>query len=187
MRGISSRTKWTIALAATGTVAVASAGIAMGAYALGGMKTSSQAPLLAHPVTRAVAMRPTQARQLTVHAAARTKASRAATAPTSFEGKLSLHDGLVKLKVLRVFAPTRSSQLSWQLLGRKAFLEIGPRVQIRDSRGAQIPLSLVDDAIARVQGRLLPAASWRWSDDELRPVISVRRVVILRLDPDFGD
>jgi len=183
MRGISKRMQLTITLAAAGTVA----GVAMGAYAFGGTKNPSLAPLQAHPVARVVAMQPAETRQLTVHTAARPKASRPVTPATSFEGKLSLHDGLVKLKVLRVFAPTRSSQLSWQLLGRKAFLEVGPSVEIRDSRGAQIPFSLVDDAIARVHGRLLPAASWRWDDDELRPVISVRRIVVLRLDPALGD
>ena len=185
MRGISKRRQWTIAVAAAATVA--GGGVAMGAYAFGGTKTPGLAPLQAQRVVRTVSPRPAETRQLTVHVAARPKASRPAPAATSFEGKLSLHDGLVKLKVLRVVAPSRSSQLSWQLLGRKAYLEIGPSVQIRDARGAQIPFSFVDDAIARVQGRLLPTASWRWDDDELRPVISVRRIVILRLDPDFGD
>jgi hypothetical protein len=51
----------------------------------------------------------------------------------------------------------------------------------------QIAPALVDDAIARVHGRLLPASAWRWSDDELRPVIRAQRIVVLRLDREFGD
>ena len=128
-------------------------------------------------------MQQAQTRQLTMHASTRPKVTRT----TGFEGELSLHDGLVKLKVHRVFGLASGSQTSFQLLGQKTILAVGPSVQILDSRGARIPLSFTDDALARVYGRLLPAASWRWSGDELRPVISVRRIVILQLDPDFGD
>jgi hypothetical protein len=65
---------------------------------------------------------------------------------------------------------------------------MGQGVRIVDRSGRQIAPALADDAIARVQGRLLPRSAWRWSDDgDLRPVIHAQRIVVLRLDPDFGD
>ncbi len=113
----------------------------------------------------------------------RRQALPAANGLASFEGKLSLDDGLVKLKVVRVLTPG-NARITGLLLGRKALLDVGLDVRISDTRGAQIPFPLIDDAIARVSGRLLPTGAWRWDGDDLRPVIATRRIAILQLDRD---
>ena len=108
----------------------------------------------------------------------------AAGAQLGFEGKLSLDDGLVKLKIARVLSPSAGGQQSLLLLGRKALLEVGLNVDIRDARGARVPFPLIDDVIARVNGRLLPARAWRWDGDDLRPVIAATRIVVLQFELD---
>jgi hypothetical protein len=178
MRRINTKTRFTIALATTGTVAVASAGMALGAHVF----APAKAPDRVVPSRVVIARVPD--RVVVARVPARVTKPRPAAALNSFEGKLSVDDGVLKLKVLRVFGPTRGSQLSWQLLDRKAYLATGALVQLRDARGALIPLGVADDAIVRVQGKLLPTGSWRWDEDELRPVISVQRIVILRLEID---
>jgi hypothetical protein len=125
-------------------------------------------------------------RRVSVHTTKRSAAVRRAPALARFEGKLSLDDGLFKLKVMRIVG-AGSSQYSWQLYEHRAALDVGPNVRIADGRGRQISLAFIDDAIVRVYGRLLPTTAWRWTDDGLRPVIRVQRIVVLRLDPEFGD
>ena len=181
MKKIGNRTEWKVALAAMGTTAVLGIGIATGTYAFAG---SGKTRIAASPATPAIAAgKP--ALRATALSTKRTASDRPARTLPTFEGKLGLDDGLVKLKVLRIVGA--SSQNSWQLFEHRAVLAVGPRPRFVDTRGRQIPFALVDDAIARVHGRLLPTSAWRWSDDELRPVIRAHRIVVLRLDREFGD
>jgi hypothetical protein len=199
MRGTNSRITRRIAVVAAVTAAVGGAGVALGAYAFGG---SDAAPshlavgVIGNGPARAqlaavapTALYPHRTRKPTAQpkVAARHAASRRVPAVSSFEGKLGLDDGLVKLKVYRVLGPAARSQLAFWLLEHRAVLQIGPGVRVVDQRGAQVSLALIDDAIVRVHGRLLPTASWYRNDDELRPVIRVQRVVVLQLDRGLGD
>lgn len=166
------------ALVAVGTAAIL--GVATGAYAFGG--SSSPRPTLAQA-------RPAVAPATYPKRAARSSQGPVARAhqqaPSAFEGELSLDDGLVKLKVLRIVAG-RPRQ-AWRLFEHRAVLDLSPHARIVDTRGGKISPAIVDDAIARVSGRLLPTSAWRWTDDELRPVIHAQRIVVLRLDRTFGD
>jgi hypothetical protein len=182
MKNFRNSTERKVALVAAGAAAALGIGVAAGAYGFAGSSTNWTA---ASPATRAVAVEKLALRQ-TAHSTKRAVPNRPAPALSTFDGKLSLDDGLVKLKVLRIVG-AGNSQRSWQLFEHRAVLDVGPRVRIVDGRGMQIAPALVDDAIARVHGRLLPASAWRWSDDELRPVIRAQRIVVLRLDREFGD
>lgn len=183
MRNISSTTRLKAALVAVGTVAILGAGVATGAYAFSGSSTTQLAPAPAAPAV-AVAMQ--SVRRPSVHATKPAVRVRRAPAFSIFEGKLSLDDGFFMLKVMRI-AGAGSSQYAWQLYAHRALLDVGPRVRIADGRGGQISAAFVDDAIVRVYGRLLPTSAWRWTDGGLRPVIRAQRIVVLRLDPEFGD
>jgi hypothetical protein len=182
MKNFRNTTERRVALAAAGAAAALGIGVATGAYTFAGSSTTRTA---GSPAVRAVAgekLAPSRATRSTMRAVAK----RPAPALSTFDGKLSLDDGLVKLKVLRIVG-AGSSRRSWQLFEHRALLDVGPRVRIVDGRGLQIAPALADDAIARVHGRLLPASAWRWSDDELRPVIRAQRIVVLRLDRELGD
>ena len=183
MRTISSTKGSKAALVAVGTVAILGAGMVTGAHAFAGSSTTQLVPA---PATPAVAVTKQVTRRLSVHSSRRSAAVRRAPALSSFEGKLSLDDGLFKLKVMRIVG-AGSSQYSWQLYEHRAALDVRPNVRIVDGRGRQISLAFIDDAIVRVYGRLLPTTAWRWTDDGLRPVIRAQRIVVLRLDPEFGD
>jgi hypothetical protein len=183
VRTISSTKGLKAALVAVGTVAILGAGMVTGAHAFAGSNTTQLVPA---PATPAVAVTKQVTRRLSVHSSKRSAAVRRAPALSSFEGKLSLDDGLFKLKVMRIVG-AGSSQYSWQLYEHRAALDVGPRVRIVDGRGRQIALAFIDDAIVRVHGRLLPTSAWRWTEDGLRPVIRAERIVVLRLDPEFGD
>jgi hypothetical protein len=183
VRTIGSTTRLKAALVAVGTVAILGAGVATGAYAFADSNTTQLAPA---PATPGVAVTTQMTRRVSVHTTKRSAAVRRAPALARFEGKLSLDDGLFKLKVMRIVG-AGSSQYSWQLYEHRAALDVGPNVRIADGRGRQISLAFIDDAIVRVYGRLLPTTAWRWTDDGLRPVIRVQRIVVLRLDPEFGD
>lgn len=181
MKRIGKRTERKMALAAAGTAAVLGIGVATGAYAFAGSSTTRAA---ASPAAPAVAAGTPAVRGTTL--STKPAVSKRPARPLStFEGKLGLDDGLVKLKVLRIVGG--SAQPSWQLFEHRAVLAVGPRPRIVDGQGRKISFALVDDAIARVHGRLLPTSTWRWSDDELRPVIRAQRIVVLRLDREFGD
>ena len=197
MRSTGSTTRLKVTLAA-GTVAILGVGVATGAYAFSGSNTTQLVPapatpsvatanqLVPAPATPAVAVTKPVVRRVSVRATKRATVVRRAPALSLYEGKLSLDDGLFKLKVMHIVG-ARNSQASWQLYEHRAALDIGPRVPLVDWRGGHVSPALVDDAIVRVYGRLLPTSAWRWTDDGPRPVIRAQRIVILRFDPDFGD
>ena len=183
MKSTRNTRNWKIAAVSAGTAAVLGIGVATGAHAFAGSKTTYVA---APPAQAAVPIAKLEVRK-TSPSTKHVVAKRPAKALSTFEGELSLHDGLVKLDVQRI-GGARSSQYSWQLFEHHAVLQLEQGVRIVDRNGRQISPVLADDSIARVQGRLLPRSAWRWSDDgDLRPVIRAHRIVVLRLDPHFGD
>ena len=189
MRSIGSTTRLKATLVAVGTVAILGAGVATGAYAFSGSNTTQLVPALATPAapaTLAAAATKQEVRRASVHATKRATVVRRASALSMYEGKLSLDDGYFKLKVMHIVG-ARNSQSSWQLYEHRAALDAAPRVPLVDWRGRHVSPALVDDAIVRVYGRLLPTSAWRWTDDGLRPVIGAQRIVILRFDPESGD
>jgi hypothetical protein len=183
MKGIRNRREWKVALISASTAAVLGMGMAAGAHAFAGPNTTYLAATRAKQV---VAVTKREVRE----SAASTKrlaAKRPAKALATFEGELSVDDGLFKLDVQRMVGK-ESSRYSWQLFEHRAALHLAPGVGIVDWRGMQVAPALADDAIVRVRGRLLPRSSWQWSDDgDLRPVINAQRIVVLRLDHELGD
>ena len=183
MKSIGNNRNWKIALVSAGTAAVLGIGVATGAHAFAGSNSTTY--VAAPPAQAAVPIAKFDVRKTssTKHVAAK----RPAKALSTFEGELSLDDGLVKLDVQRI-GGAANSNYSWQLLEHHAVLQLEQGVRIVDRSGRQIAPVLADDSIALVQGRLLPRSAWRWNDDgELRPVIRAHRIVVLRLDRESGD
>lgn len=181
MKSIRNRKHWKAALVSVGTLAVLGIGVATGASAFAGSNTTRVA---AAPATPTVATKAREVRRLA--ASPPSHAKQPARALSTFEGELSLDDGLVKLKVQRILGG--NSRYSWQLFEHRAVLAMGQGVRIVDRSGRQVAPAFADDSIARVQGRLLPRSAWRWSDDgDLRPVIHAQRIVVLRFDHELGD
>ena len=181
MKGIRNRREWKVALISAGTAAVLGIGMATGAHAFAG---SNGTYLAATPAKQVLAVTKQQVRE-SAHSTKRPAAKRPAKALSTFEGKLSVDDGLVKLEVQRIIG---KQSYSWQLFEHHALLHLAPGVGIIDGRGMQVAPALADDAIVRVQGRLVRRSSWQWSDDgDLRPVIWAQRITVLRLDQEFGD
>ena len=183
MRNINSTKALKATLVGVGAVAVLGAGMATGARAFAGSSTTQ---LVSVPATPAVAVANRSIRPVSVHSTNRSVAVRRAPALSKFEGKLSLDDGFLKLKVMRIVG-AGSSRNSWQLYEHRAALDVGQRVPSVDWRGRPVSLAFIDDAIVRVYGRLLPTTAWRWTDDGLRPVIRAQRIVVLQFDREFGD
>ena len=182
MKGITDRSGWKIAVVSAGTAAVLGIGMATGAHAFGGSKTTY---LAAAPAKQVLAVTKQEVRE---SADSKPRAEkRPAKALSVYEGKLSVDDGLLKLEVQRILGK-KSSQYTWQLFEHHAVLRLGSGVGIVDRSGRQVAPAFADDSIARVQGRLLPRSAWRWSDDgDLRPVIHAQRIVVLRFDHELGD
>jgi hypothetical protein len=183
MKPIRNTREWKIALISAGTAAVLGIGMTTGAHAFAGSNTTY---LSATPAKQVVAVAKRDVRE-SADSTKRRAAKRPAKALSTFEGKLSVDDGLFKLEVQRIIGKG-SSQYSWQLFEHHAVLQLAPGVGIVDGRGMQVAPALADDAIVRVQGRLLARSSWQWSDDgDLRPLIRAQRIVVLRLDHELGD
>ena len=181
MKSIGNRREWKVALVSAGAVAVLGIGVATGASAFAGSNTTRLAAAPANPV---VATKGREVRRLA--ASPKPAKAKPASAFSTFEGELSLDDGLVKLEVQRILG--RNSRYSWQLFEHRAVVALGQGVRILDRSGRQVAPAFADDSIARVQGRLLPRSAWRWSDDgDLRPVIHAQRIVVLRFDHESGD
>jgi hypothetical protein len=102
-----------------------------------------------------------------------------ATRLQGFTGELSRKDtGAFELKVT-----LRQNGL---LVDRDVRLLIA-RAKVTNRLGH--PAQLLDDATARVTGRMLPRSAWRYDDDgRLIPTFAVNRVIVLAFTPpDQGD
>ena len=98
----------------------------------------------------------------------------------SYLGEASLEDtGVLTLDVKQVLAG-RGAQA--QLVGREARLLTGPATRITNVQGGLVARTLLDHALVRVQGRLLPVSAWPLNDEgERLPSIRVSRIVVVQL------
>jgi hypothetical protein len=95
----------------------------------------------------------------------------------SFLGQASLDStGLLTLDVNQV----RGAQAL--LVGREVRLLTGPATRIANVQGGLVARTLLDQALVRVQGRLLPVNAWAWNDQGERvPTIRASRILVLQL------
>jgi hypothetical protein len=95
----------------------------------------------------------------------------------SFLGQTSLDDtGLLTLDVNQVGGAQAL------LVGREVRLLTGPATRIANVQGGLVARTLLDQAMVRVQGRLLPVNAWAWNDQGERvPTIRASRIVVLQL------
>lgn len=95
----------------------------------------------------------------------------------SFLGQTSLDDtGLLTLDVNQVGGAQAL------LVGREVRLLTGPATRIANVQGGLVARTLLDQAMVRVQGRLLPVNAWAWNDQGERvPTIRATRIVVLQL------
>jgi hypothetical protein len=108
----------------------------------------------------------------------------ARSAAWTFEGKADLHDsGALELKVRTTAGVPRAFESVRRLLvGRDVLLE-NTRVPIVDLNGRGVSRSLLEDAILRVKGTLLPPGHWRYDlDGEATPTVRASRIIVLGLD-----
>lgn len=122
---------------------------------------------------------------LVATAAARVGIHTAVTKPQAgafYVGKLSVKDnGLLKLDVQQV-AGARGAQAL--LVGRDARLLTGRATKLVDLQGTRVARALLDDAIVRVRGQLLPVSAWPFDDEgERLPTIRAAQIVVLQLEP----
>ena len=98
----------------------------------------------------------------------------------SYLGEASLEDtGLLTLDVNQVAG--RGAQAL--LVGREARLLTGPATRIVNAQGGVVARTLLDHAIVRVQGRLLPVNAWQLNDEgERQPTIRATRIIVLQLE-----
>jgi len=156
-----------------GFVAVVGAAVAGSLVAVAGsLVVSAKASAVAQPVQRQV--------QPVVGASASVVAQpvqRQVQPAASYLGQASLDDtGLLTLDVNQV----RGAQAL--LVGREARLLTGPATRIANVQGGLVARALLDQAIVRVQGRLLPVGLWAWNDQGERvPTIRANRIVVLQL------
>jgi len=101
-------------------------------------------------------------------------------AAVSYLGEASLDDtGLLTLDVNQVAG--RAAQAL--LVGREARLLTGPATRIVNAQGGVVARTLLDHAIVRVQGRLLPVTAWPLNDEgERQPTIRVRQILVVQLE-----
>jgi hypothetical protein len=105
-----------------------------------------------------------------------------AQTPASYLGKASLDNdtGALSVDVKQVVAARGTQTL---LLGHDVRLLTGPATRIVDRQGAAVARTLLEDAIVRVQGRLLPTSAWALNDDgEREPTIRANRILVLQLE-----
>jgi hypothetical protein len=102
--------------------------------------------------------------------------------PSSFLGKVSLDNdtGVLSVDVEQVLAARGRQTL---LVGHDVRLVTGPATLIVDQHGASVASTLLEDAIVRVQGRLLPNSAWAVNDDgEREPTVRATRILVLQLE-----
>lgn len=103
----------------------------------------------------------------------------------SYLGEASLENtGLLTLDVNQVAG--RGAQAL--LVGREANLLTGPATRIVNAQGGLVARTLLDHAIVRVQGRLLPVNAWQLNDEgERQPTIRATRIIVLQLEAPESD
>jgi hypothetical protein len=96
-------------------------------------------------------------------------------------GKASLDDtGVLSLDVSQVLAGRGTQTL---LVDREARLLTGPATRITNRQGARVARALLEDAIVRVHGRLLPISAWPLNDEGQRqPTIRATQITVLQLE-----
>lgn len=99
----------------------------------------------------------------------------------TFIGEASLDDtGLLELDVSQVVAARGAGAL---LVGREARLLTGSATRIANLQGGPVARALLDHALVRVLGRLVPVSAWTVNEEGERvPTIRVARIVVLQTD-----
>ena len=100
---------------------------------------------------------------------------------TLYLGEASLDDtGVLSLDVNQIVAARGAQAL---LLDREVKLLTGPATRITNVQGGLVARAQLDDAIVRVQGRLLPVGAWPLNDEgERMPTIRATRIVVVQLE-----